>query len=93
MTDRLYVIVAVDQKCIRAATALSIDDRITVAYLKISRADADTLHHLFDRLGGGAHSCTARGYRGHAAKCLQALGKALRMTINISIKASKTHNL
>jgi hypothetical protein len=49
------------------------------------------LHHLFDRFGHRAHAGTPRGDRGHATNNLQAFGKTLRVTIDVTIEASERH--
>jgi hypothetical protein len=93
MAYRLHVVVTVDEVTLGTTATFAVDNGITSANAKRARADSHALHHLFYSFCHGAHAGAPRGYGRHATERLQALGEGARMPVNISIKASESHNL
>ena len=93
LTDRLHIVVPVNNKRLWTTTTLAVDDRITGADTKRARAHADSLHRLLDRFRNRAHARATRGHGRHTAKLLQALRKTACVPVYITIKFRKTQTV
>ncbi len=82
---------AIKNITLRAAAAFAVDYWIAIADSMRTRADAYALHHLFDRLGNGAHAGATRSHRRHATERLQTLNKTLRVPVNVFVETREGH--
>src|SRR6185503_4567241 len=93
MAHRLHVVVTINDESLCTAATLAVDDRIARTDAKRARADAHSLHRLFDRLRDRTHARATRSHGRHAAEILQTLRKAARVSIYIAVKLCKGHAL